>query len=237
MGLRFAFLLLEDHPYGREMLSILLGRGFVPRLVIQERSPLAAQERVKFLERIAGQQEPPSVDELVAGLDVPLAFVQSHNSAQCHQLLTELAPELLVLGGTRIIQASILSIPTLGTLNAHPGLLPGLRGSSSVGWALFLDLPVGSTVHLVDEGIDTGAILLQRRLSVRRRDTYEKLVRRVLTLSGELMAEVLATMEVGELRPSPQDPRDGRTFRVIPPGLLLLAREKLATGAYGHFDG
>jgi methionyl-tRNA formyltransferase len=150
-------------------------------------------------------------------------------------MLAAFDPELLVLGGTRIIRPPILAIPARGTVNAHPGLLPWLRGSSSVGWALYKDLPIGSTTHFVEAGIDTGPIILQRRLPVRRGQTYEQIVRRMLALSGGLMAETLALLASDDVPATPQDPDDGETLRVIPPELLAEAKVRLAQGRYSHF--
>jgi methionyl-tRNA formyltransferase len=231
----FAYLVLEEHPYGREMLRVMLERGFRPGLIIEEVSPVADEERVKFLTRIAGQLVPPTMADLIAGLDIPHQEVEDHNSPTCRELLEAFAPEVAVLGGTRIIHPSVLAIPPRGTVNAHPGLLPYLRGSSSVAWALYKDLPIGSTTHFVEAGVDTGPIILQRRLPVYRRVTYEQVVRRVLILSGELMAETLALLEAGEVQGTPQDPTVGETLRVIPPALLEQARTRLAQGRYSHF--
>jgi methionyl-tRNA formyltransferase len=232
--LRFAFLVLQEHPYGREMLRILLALGFCPRLVVEEVSAVAEEEREKFLIRIAGQPVPPTMASLVAGREIPHYEVGNHNSARCRELLDAFAPELVVLGGTRILRPPILAIPPRGTVNAHPGLLPRLRGSSSVGWALYKDLPVGATVHFVEEGIDTGPIIVQRALDVRRGDSYESLVRRVLMLAGELMAETLDLLRAGEVKEMPQDPTAGETLRVIPPDLLAEGKARLAEGRYSH---
>jgi methionyl-tRNA formyltransferase len=231
----FAFLVLHEHPYGREMLRILLDRGFQPCLVVAEDSPLADIEREKFLARIAGQPEPPTLADLLSGLDIPYEKVTNHNDPACRSRLADLQPELLVLGGTRILRPALLAIPRRGTVNAHPGLLPQLRGSSSVGWALYKDLPVGATTHLVEAGIDTGPIILRRPLAVYRSDTYERLVRRTLTLAGELMAETLALFAAGEVAGTAQDPAAGETLRVIPPELLAEAKARLAQGCYSHF--
>jgi methionyl-tRNA formyltransferase len=217
------------------MLRILLEQGFRPGLIVEEASPVADEERLKFLTRIAGQPVPPSIADLIAGLDIPHEEVDNHNNAVCQEALEAFKPEAVVLGGTRIIRPPILTIPPQGTVNAHPGLLPRLRGSSSVGWALYKDLPIGSTVHFVDSGIDTGSIILQRRLPVHRGETYEHIVRRVLTLSGELMAETLALFENGKLKATPQDPNIGETLRVIPPELLEQAKARLANNHYSHF--
>jgi len=231
----FAFLVLEEHPYGREMLRILLEQGFRPGLVVQEVSDVAHEERHKFLARIAGQPVPPTMADLVSSAGIPHRQVANHNSAACQEILKAFGPDLLVLGGTRILSRPILAIPPRGTVNAHPGLLPRLRGSSSVGWALYHDLPLGSTVHFVDASIDTGPIILRRQLPVYRGDTYEALVRRTLTLSGELMAEALALLQAGDVRTEVQDPSAGETLRVIPPDLLHQARARLTEGRYSHF--
>jgi methionyl-tRNA formyltransferase len=217
------------------MLRILLERGFRPDLVIEEVSAVADEEREKFLTRIAGQPVPPAIADLIAGPGIPRRAVDNHNSTACRELLGAFGPDLVVLGGTRIIHPTILAIPPRGTVNAHPGLLPELRGSSSVGWALYKDLPVGSTVHFVDAGIDTGPVILRRALPVHRGETYEQIVRRVLTLSGELMAETLALLEAGKAIATPQDADTGVALRVIPPELLAKARRDLARGRYSHF--
>lgn len=233
--LRFAFLVLHEHPYGREMLRILQSRGFQPGLLIEELSTLAIEERQKFLSRIAGEEIPPTIADLVDAQGIPRREVDDHNGRDCQSLLVAYDPEIVVLGGTRIIQPHILAVPSRGTVNAHPGLLPWLRGSSSVAWALYKDLPVGSTVHFVDKGIDTGAILTRRRLPMRREMTYEQTVRQVLMLSGELMAETLALFEAGNVSACDQDTGVGDTFRVIPPELLDAAKANLASGGYSHF--
>ena len=173
---------------------------------------------------------------VVDGLNIPRKQVSNHNDPICGKMLKTARPELVVLGGTRIIRPYILEIPPRGTLNAHPGLLPWLRGSSSVGWALYKDLPVGSTIHFIDADIDTGPIVLQRELPVHKDDTYESLVHRVLTLSGELMAETVALMDAGEAPRTPQDRTVGETLRVIPSELLEEAKARLAEGRYSHFS-
>jgi methionyl-tRNA formyltransferase len=191
MAVRFAFLVLEEHPYGREMLKALLENGFTPSMIIQEVSAVGDVEREKFLARMAGEPVPPRITELIAGKKIPVFCVANHNDEICRELLEAEQPEVLVLGGTRIIKPHILSIAPRGTVNSHPGLLPRLRGSASVGWALYKDLPVGATVHFIDPSIDTGDIIASRQLPVRRGDTYENLNARVAQLAATSMVEAL----------------------------------------------
>lgn len=237
MTLNYAYLVLEEHPYGREMLRILLENDFVPGIIIQEVSPVGDEEREKFLTRIGDQPVPPRLTELIAGRKIPVYCVSNHNDPVCLDLLEDFKPDLLVLGGTRIIKAPILRVPSQGTVNSHPGLLPRLRGSASVGWALYKDLPQGATTHFVDPEIDTGDIIVSRQLPVYRDDSYESLNYRIGILAGELMAESLKAIAEGEVPRTPQDPDAGETLRVIPDDLLEEGRRRLAEGRYSHITG
>ncbi len=235
MSLHFAFLVLEEHPYGREMLRILLENNLVPSVIIQEVSAVGDVEREKFLTRMAGQPLPPRLTQLITGKKIPVFCVANHNDAVCKELLADDKPDVLALGGTRIIKPNILEIPRRATVNAHPGLLPWLRGSASVGWALYKDMPQGATVHFIDPGIDTGDIIIKRQLPVYRHDTYESINYRIATLSGELMAESLTFLANGEAPRTPQDRNVGETFKVIPDDLLEEGKRRLAEGRYSHF--
>jgi len=235
MALTFAFLVIEEHPYGREMLRTLLKNDLVPMLIIQEVSSVGDLEREKFLNRMAGQSVPPRLTELMAGIKVPIYCVANHNDIDCKDLLEAYKPDVLVLGGTRIIKSQILSIPKIATVNAHPGLLPILRGSASVGWALYKDLPQGATAHFIDPGIDTGDIIIKRELPVHHHDTYESLNYRIALLAAELMAEALKLIECGNAPRIPQDTSVGETYKVIPDELLEDGKRRLAAGLYSHF--
>lgn len=236
MSLHFAFLVLEEHPYGREMLRILLENNLAPSLIIQEVSAVGDVEREKFLKRIAGQPIPPRLTELVTGRQIPVYCVSNHNDAACQALLEGDKPDVLALGGTRIIKPNILAAPRQSTVNVHPGLLPMLRGSASVGWALYKNLPQGATAHFIDPGIDTGDIIIKRQLPVYHGDTYESINYRMAILAGELMAEALHMIDNGNAPRQPQDPSAGETFKVIPDDLLEAGKRRLKEGLYSHFS-
>ncbi len=235
MSLHFAFLVLEEHPYGREMLRILLENDLVPSMIIQEVSDVGDVEREKFLTRIVGQPVPLRLTQLITGRKIPVFCVSNHNDDTCKELLAADKPDVLVLGGTRIIKQRILEVPRQSTVNSHPGLLPWLRGSASVGWALYKDLPQGATAHFVVPGIDTGDIIVSRQLPVYRHDTYESINYRVAILAGELMVEGLTSIANGEVPHTPQDPNMGETYRDIPDDLLEEGKQRLAKNLYSHF--
>lgn len=226
--MRIVFMVMREHPYGREMLKSMLTAGFIPSCIIEEESPVASMEREKFLRRIEGENIPPTITEL-AGSVMPSHIVVDHNNLGCLNKVQEYQPDLIVLGGTRIIRGGLLDYKML---NVHPGLIPWVRGSSSEAWAIYHDLPVGVTCHLIDKGVDTGPILLRRRLNVPPGASYEKIVRLNITLAAKTMAEALHLVESGTLSFLPQNLKEGNTFSVMPPELLEKVKEKLAAGVY-----
>lgn len=87
--------------------------------------------------------------------------VPSVNSPECRSLLEELRPEVVVVNGTRIIGRQTLACVTCPIINMHAGITPLYRGVHGGYWALRQGQPeeVGTTIHLIDEGIDTGQAL------------------------------------------------------------------------------
>ncbi len=234
---KFAFLLLKEHPYGREMLRQILSEGFIPSIIIEEDSEIANEEREKFLKRIEGNPIAPSIQEQVKGLGIKIESVAIHNSQQVMPLIKESELDLIVFGGTRIIRGEILDLPKDGVINSHPGLLPECRGSASPAWSVYHDIPIGSSTHFCDNGIDTGQLLLRREVLVKRGMTYEDLCFETLVLAGILMKEALMAYDEGrwsELR-RPQGESENPTFRNASEEILKIVKQKLSDETYGHY--
>ena len=238
----FAYLLLKEHPYGREMLRQILSEGFVPSIVITEDSSIGDEEREKFLKRIEGNPIAPTIEAQLAelatsGVSVPHLEVPIHNSEQVMPHIAEMTLDLVVFGGTRIIRGEILDHPKDGVINSHPGLLPECRGSASPAWSVYHDIPVGSSTHFCDNGIDTGELLLRREVPVKRGMTYEDLCYETLVLAGVLMKEALMAYDEGkwdEMR-RPQGESEHPTFRNAPVEVLEVVEQKLREQTYAHY--
>lgn len=233
----FAFLLLKEHPYGREMLSQIMSAGFFPRIIISEDSDIGDEEREKFLKRIEGKPVAPTIEEQIAGKGIEHVTVEIHNSQQVMPHIRDLDLDLIVFGGTRIIRGEILDFPKDGVVNSHPGLLPECRGSASPAWSVYHDIPIGSSTHFCDNGIDTGELLLRREVQVKRGMTYEDLCYETLVLAGILMKEALIAYDEGrwsEMR-HPQGESDHPTFRNAPEEILQVVYQKLAEQTYAHY--
>jgi methionyl-tRNA formyltransferase len=234
---RFAFLLLKEHPYGREMLKQILSEGFVPEIVIEEDSAIATEEREKFLKRIEGHTIAPEITSQLVGLNVLHITVDIHNSDKVMPHISNLELDLIVFGGTRIIRGVILDHPIDGVINSHPGLLPDCRGSASPAWSVYHDIPIGSSTHFCDNGIDTGDLLFRREVPVKKGMTYEDLCYETLVLAGVLMKEALIAYDEGrwdELR-HPQGESKWPTFRNAPQEILDEVHKKLINKTYDHY--
>ena len=234
---KFAFLLLKEHPYGREMLRQILSEGFIPSIIIEEDSEIADEEREKFLKRIEGNPIAPSIQEQVKELGIKIESVAIHNSQQVMPMIKDSELDLIVFGGTRIIRGEILDLPKDGVINSHPGLLPECRGSASPAWSVYHDIPIGSSTHFCDNGIDTGQLLLRREVLVKRGMTYEDLCFETLVLAGILMKEALMAYDEGrwsELR-RPQGESENPTFRNASEEILKIVKQKLSDETYGHY--
>ena len=238
----FAYLLLKEHPYGREMLKQLISENFKPKIIISQVSEIADEEREKFLKRIEGNEIAESIesqiDELsLSGINVEHVEVSIHNSEQVMPHIKELELDLIVFGGTRIIRGEILDFPKDGVINSHPGLLPECRGSASPAWSVYHDIPIGSSTHFCDNGIDTGQLLLRREVPVKRGMKYEDLCYETLVLSGILMKEALIAYDEGrwdEMR-HPQGESPFPTFRNAPEEILQVVYQKLEDETYAHY--
>lgn len=171
--------------------------------------------------------ETAKVDESMPAVSPPVHVVDSHNSQACIDIVRGLSPEVLILRGCGIIKKPILDIPKLGTINPHYAILPLYRGMDVTEWAALHGDPVAVSVHFVSEGVDTGAILASRFISVEPGDTTGQLRDKSAQLAVDLFVEVLSRMEVGTLAPKTQHLSEGRQYFVMHPRLRLLVNERL----------
>ena len=100
--------------------------------------------------------------------------VQSVNAQECVDAILRENPKLIVLNGTRIIAARVLSQIQCPVLNTHVGITPLYRGCHGGYWALYSNDPenCGVTIHMVDAGINTGAVLEQARIMPNTDDNF-----------------------------------------------------------------
>jgi methionyl-tRNA formyltransferase len=119
---------------------------------------------------------------------------------------------LVVVAYGIILPKAVLAIPRLGCVNVHASLLPRWRGAAPVERALLAgDETTGVTIMLMDEGLDTGPVLLQQPLAIDPHDTGASLRGKLADAGGPLLLEALRGLADGSLHPHPQ-PADGVTY-------------------------
>jgi methionyl-tRNA formyltransferase len=118
-----------------------------------------------------------------------------------------LQPELfVVVAYGQILPKSLLQIPKRGAVNVHASLLPKYRGAAPIPWAILKGERVtGVTTMMMDEGMDTGDILLQTEIPVGEEETSETLHDQLALLGAELLLETVRGMKAGNIHPIPQD--------------------------------
>ncbi len=132
--------------------------------------------------------------------------VDNFNSAEALSIVKELQPDLIVLGGSRILKQPIITVPKIGILNAHPGMLPKYRGANVLLWSVYQNDPIGVTVHFIDKGIDTGKICEQKEIKIEKNDTVKSLRLKANIESGRLLAKVVTDIMNNTLGPMMDNP-------------------------------
>lgn len=130
-----------------------------------------------------------------------------------HALLKATAHDVMVVAAYGLIlPQSVLTIPRLGCINIHASLLPRWRGAAPIHRAIEAgDTQTGITIMQMDEGLDTGAMLLSEREVIRDDDTTGHLHDRLALRGGQLIVQALRTLESDKLTPAPQ-PEAGVTY-------------------------
>jgi methionyl-tRNA formyltransferase len=121
--------------------------------------------------------------------------------------LQEIAPDaIIVVGYGRIIPPWMLQLPRHGNINLHASVLPKYRGAAPIQWAIANGETVaGVTTMRIDEGVDTGDILLQKEMAISSEDTAETLSPKLAAMGADLMIETLRGLQAGRIRPQKQD--------------------------------
>jgi len=145
-----------------------------------------------------------------AALGAGLSVVQPEkikNNQEFRAQLEAIQPEaIIVVAYGRIIPKWMIDLPSYGNLNLHASLLPKYRGAAPIQWAVAKGEPVtGVTTMRIDEGLDTGDMLLQRELPIAPDQTAEDIFPMLAEMGAPLMAETLDRLKAGTIIAKKQD--------------------------------
>ncbi len=125
------------------------------------------------------------------------------------EILRKMEPEAIIVAAYgQILPKEILLLPCLrhGCINIHASLLPAYRGAAPINWAIIRgEQDTGNTIMLMDEGMDTGAILMQESIPIGPEDTAGALTEKLASLGAKLIIAALPLLASGKLTPVAQD--------------------------------
>jgi len=160
--------------------------------------------------------------------NIQLYRVRDHTGISCEKLLKKIQPDLLVLcPAASIIRKNILTIPTIGTINAHMGLLPHIRGMNALEWTIFTTGKAHISVHFVEEGLDEGAILSTREIKDIKNQSIAQLRRKGRTAMAEELAVVIKKIKEHTATPTKQKKEEGKQYFTMHKDLVSLCEVKL----------
>jgi methionyl-tRNA formyltransferase len=151
---------------------------------------------------------PPPVKQAAEKLNLPVVQPEKiKTNEEFRKKLASLEPEaIIVVGYGRLIPTWMLELPPRGNINVHASLLPKYRGAAPIQWAIARGETVtGVTTMLLNEGLDTGDILLQSETGIRPEDTAVTLAPRLASMGADLLIRTLRGLEQGTVHPVAQD--------------------------------
>jgi methionyl-tRNA formyltransferase len=150
---------------------------------------------------------PSAVKKIAVTLDYPVFQPVRIKEAPFVENVIALNPDVfVVVAFGHLLPGSFLSIPRLGAINIHASLLPKYRGAAPIQWAIINgEKETGITTIWMDEGMDTGDILLSHAVPIMREDTSGSLHRRLADAGAEVLIKTLDRLSSGRLVGKPQD--------------------------------
>jgi methionyl-tRNA formyltransferase len=150
---------------------------------------------------------PSPVKETAMNLGYSVVQPSSVRTAEFSNCIEKHTPDfIVVVAFGHIIPKNILTIPKIATINIHASLLPKYRGPAPIQWAIINEeKKTGVTTMLMDEGMDTGDILLSSELEIAPDDTSGTLHDRLADLGADLLIQTLNAFETGDINPIAQD--------------------------------
>jgi len=150
------------------------------------------------------------VKELAIGLRLPIMQPETTKDEAFIAQVRRMSPDLILVAAYgRMLTRDLLDIPLFGSINVHASLLPKYRGAAPIQWTIANgERRTGITIIKMDEGMDTGDILLAEEVEIGDDDTAQSLNDRLARVGANLIIKAMDQLKSGTLRPIPQDHRE-----------------------------
>jgi methionyl-tRNA formyltransferase len=181
-------------------LNALVVTGYEITLVVSQPDRPVGRDR---------QLTAPPVKQAALAAGLPIAQPETiRNNSEFRSQVEAIAPDaIVVVAYGRLIPPWMLALPRLGCINLHASLLPRYRGAAPIQWAVAMGETVtGNTTMLLEEGLDTGPILLQQALAIFPQQTAADLLDVLAVGGAPLVIKTLVGLENGTIVPQPQNP-------------------------------
>ena len=144
---------------------------------------------------------PPPIKILAVDYNIPVLQPEKIKREEFWSELQEYKPDIICVAAYgKILPKNILDLPPHGCINVHASLLPKYRGAAPINWAIIRgEETTGITTMMMDEGMDTGDILLQRKLKIEVEDDAESLSEKLSTTGAELLIATIRLQKEGKL--------------------------------------
>lgn len=211
-------------PFSRIALSRLVAEGIAVQAVVvpagaadepigtaaKQLAPEPSRSELPLLTRFVE----PDIVHLAWDHDVSVFEVSRLSDPTTLATLTSFQPDALCVACfSQRIPPPVLELPRYGCLNLHPSLLPAYRGPAPLFWTFRNgEREAGATVHMMDEGLDTGDIVLQERITIPEGIRGEVLEERLARRGGRLMAEAVRSLAAGTASPRRQREEDSSYY-------------------------
>ena len=181
-----------------DSLAALLGAGHEVCAVFTRRDKPVGRKQILTA---------PPVKQLAQSHDIPVYQPRTLRDGSSDALIEQLAPDIIVVVAYGcIIPPQLLHIAKYGCINLHVSLLPKYRGSAPIQWAVLNgDAETGVSIMQLDEGLDTGDVLMVEPVAIDPEETSGELFDRVSAVGAKTLVDALAKIEAGQLTPVPQD--------------------------------
>ncbi|MEA3486697.1 MAG: methionyl-tRNA formyltransferase [Thermodesulfobacteriota bacterium] len=149
----------------------------------------------------------PPVKACALEMGIPVYQPDRVRNADFLDTFRKIPPDMVVLVAFgQILPEEIIRFPRLGCLNVHPSMLPKYRGAAPINWPILNgDRKTGVTIMLMDEGVDSGDILLQEETDIDIDDTFDDLHKKLSTMGSELLVGAVKGVIDGTISGTPQD--------------------------------
>ncbi len=146
-----------------------------------------------------------AVGEYAKRKNISLIHPESLNSKSFSEQLKALKPDLFVIVAYKILPKSLIEIPQYGSVNLHASILPKYRGAGPIQWALMNgDTLTGITIFQIKPDVDTGDILSQKKIEIKKEDNMLSLGMRLCTEGAKLLITVIDKIENNDIIRIPQ---------------------------------